>query len=339
MEGGLLRHVLDAVQQLLGARPSDLDAAEQIGLGARHLEDALRLEMRLGAEDVGIGQEPHLGAAPVRGAAELLQLAFRLAALEHHAMERLLARDLHLHALGQRIGDRDADAVQPARGAIDLRVELAAGVQRAHDHFERGLVLELRVRIDRNAAAVVGDAHETVGLHLDLDEGGVPLQRLVHGIVDHLGKEVMQRLLVGAADIHARTAAHRLEAFQHLDVIGGVAAIAAAARGLGGARGLAGEAARRGVGQIREQVAAFARFLGRGFGRGCFSDLSHRLWTSCASGNEGVPNQLPLCHGHGPIVMRSGRRNAYGRKIPPIQSMPWSGRRSARHLPNPIANN
>ena len=81
------------------------------------------------------------------------------------------------------------------------------------------------MRIDRDAAAVVGDGEEAVGLHLDLDQGRVAGQRLVHGIVDHLGEQVMQRLLVGAADIHAGAAAHRLEPFQHLDVAGGVAGL------------------------------------------------------------------------------------------------------------------
>ena len=160
----------------------------------------------------------------------VLQLALRLAALERHPVELLAARDLDLHALGQRVGDRDADAVQAARGLVDLGVEFAAGVQRAHDHFERRLVLELRMRIDRDAAAVVGDADEAVGLHLDLDEGGVAGQRLVHGIVDHLGEQVMQRLLVGAADIHAGPPPHRLQALQHLDVLGGVAGFARARR-------------------------------------------------------------------------------------------------------------
>ena len=74
------------------------------------------------------------------------------------------------------------------------------------------------MRIDRDAAAIVGDRDEAVRLHLDFDPAGVAGQRLVHGIVDHLGEQVMQRLLVGAADIHAGTLAHRLQPFQHLDV-------------------------------------------------------------------------------------------------------------------------
>ncbi len=229
MERGLDRHV-GAFGQLLVARPADLDAAEQIGLGARHLEHALGLECGLRSENLGIGMEAHPGAALVRRAAELLQLALGLAALEVHVVVLLLAPDVDLHAVGQRVGDRDADAVQAAGGVVDLAVELAAGVQRAHDHFQRRLVLELRMRVDRNAAAVVGDGNEAVGRHLDLDERGVAGQRLVHGVVDHLGEQVVQRLLVGAADIHAGTPPHRLETLQHLDVLGGVAGFAARSR-------------------------------------------------------------------------------------------------------------
>ncbi len=66
------------------------------------------------------------------------------------------------------------------------------------------------MRIDRDAAAVVGDSHKTVGFHLDLDPVGVAGERLVHGVVDDFGEQVMQRFLVGAADIHAGAAAHRL---------------------------------------------------------------------------------------------------------------------------------
>ena len=90
------------------------------------------------------------------------------------------------------------------------------------------------MRIDRDAAAVVGDGQEAVGVHLHFDEVGVAGHRLVHGIVDHLGEQMVQRLLVGAADIHARPAPHRLEAFEHLDVGGGVAVLGAGAarRGL-----------------------------------------------------------------------------------------------------------
>ena len=37
------------------------------------------------------------------------------------------------------------------------------------------------MRIDRDAAAIVGDGQEAVGGEFHLDEGGVARQRLVHG--------------------------------------------------------------------------------------------------------------------------------------------------------------
>ena len=58
---------------------------------------------------------------------------------------------------------------------------------------------------------------------------GVAGQRLVHRVVDDFGEEVVQRLLVGAADIHARPAPDRLQAFEHLDVGRGVAGLGARA--------------------------------------------------------------------------------------------------------------
>ena len=97
------------------------------------------------------------------------------------------------------------------------------------------------MRIDRNAAAIVDDGQEAVRLELDLDPIGMTGERLVHGIVDDFGEQMMQRLLVGAADIHAGAAADRLEPFQHLDVARGIALLGrgAARRGRGAAAGAA----------------------------------------------------------------------------------------------------
>jgi hypothetical protein len=242
-----LRNPVDAGEQLLGATPADLDATEQIGLGARHLEDARRLERHFCAEDLRVGLEAHRGAAPVRRTAEILELALGDAALEHLAIELLAARHFDLDALGQRVDHRDADAVQAARGRIGLGVELAARMQRGHDHFERGLLREFRMRVDRNAAAVVDHRDVTVGRELHLDPVGMAVDRLVHRVVDDLGEQMVQRLLVGAADIHAGPAAHRLQSLQHLDVAGRIAGLG----GFHGARGRGAGAARRG---LAEQV-------------------------------------------------------------------------------------
>ncbi len=79
------------------------------------------------------------------------------------------------------------------------------------------------MRIDRNAAAIVAHRDAVVGGELELDAARMAGHRLVHRIVHDLGDEVMEGALVGAADIHARPAAHRLQPLEDLDVLGGVA--------------------------------------------------------------------------------------------------------------------
>lgn len=232
VERVLGRHILDALQQFGRATPADLDAAEQIGLGASHLEQALRLECRLGTEDIGIRLEADGGAAAVIDPAEVFELALGMASLETHPIELLAARDFDLEPRGQGVDHGDADAVQTAGSLVNLGVELAAGVQRAHDDFERGLLGKFRMRIDGNAAAVVGHGQKTVGFEFDLDERRMAREGLVHAVVDHLGEQMVQRLFVGAADIHAGAAADRLEPFEDFDVGGGVAGF-----GVGRARG------------------------------------------------------------------------------------------------------
>ena len=171
----------------------------------------------------GSGWKRMLRAAAIVHVAGRLQLRRRLSAREGLAVELAVARDLHFENVGERVHHRHADAVQAAGGLVDLGVEFSAGMQRGHDDLERRLVLELRMRVDRDAAAVVGDGQQAVLVEIDLDPIGMAGDGLVHGIVDHLGEEVMHRLLVGAADIHAGPAADGLQPLQHFDVGGGVA--------------------------------------------------------------------------------------------------------------------
>ncbi len=58
--------------------------------------------------------------------------------------------------------------------------------------------------------------------HLEMDRVGVARDRLVHGVVEDLGHEMVHGALVGAADVHAGALADGLEPFQHLDVACGV---------------------------------------------------------------------------------------------------------------------
>ena len=90
-------------------------------------------------------------------------------------------------------------------------------MQGGHDDLQRRLVLVLGMRIDRDAAAVVGHGQEAVRIERDFDEGRVPGDRLVHGVVDYFRKQVVQRLVVGAADIHSRPPPNRLQPLEDFD--------------------------------------------------------------------------------------------------------------------------
>src|SRR3984957_17688583 len=111
------------------AMPADLDAPEQIGLRARHLEHARGIEARLSSENLGIGQKTPLGAAAVQRLADDRKPARRLTPREDLAIKRLAAGDLDLELLGQRIHDRNANAVEPAGSLVGAAVEFAAGMQ------------------------------------------------------------------------------------------------------------------------------------------------------------------------------------------------------------------
>ncbi len=81
-------------------------------------------------------------------------------------------------------------------------------------------------------------------------------------VVDHLGEQVVERVAVGAADIHARPAPDRLEPLEHLDVGG---RIGRRSRGSGRSGFLLGSGLRAaspnrsslGIGQITRIVGFF----------------------------------------------------------------------------------
>ena len=150
----------------------------------------------------------------------LLQVAERLAALVGLGPDEAVAPDLDVEALGQRVDDRDADAVQAAGDLVAAAVaELAAGVQHGQHDLDRRALLLLHDR-DRDAAAVVGDGDRVVGVDRDRDVVAVAGQRLVDRVVDNLVDEVVQAARPGRADVHARALADRLEALEDGDVLG-----------------------------------------------------------------------------------------------------------------------
>ena len=127
-----------SVARLSSQRPADLDAAEQIGLGARHLEQARRRELApCRRRSRGSGWKRCVVPRRFCTLPTFDHLAGRLAARIGLPVEHLVARDFGDQLVAKRVDDRDADAVQAARGLVGLAVELAARVQRGHDDLER----------------------------------------------------------------------------------------------------------------------------------------------------------------------------------------------------------
>ena len=124
----------------------------------------------------------------------------------------------------QGVHHGDADAVQAAGHLVAAAAELAAGVQQRQRHRHRGELLP-RSGVGRDAAAVVDDLDAAVGAQREHDAVAVAGERLVDGVVDDLGDQVVQAALTGRADVHARALADGLEALQHRDRRGVVVAV------------------------------------------------------------------------------------------------------------------
>ena len=110
--------------------------------------------------------------------------------------------------------------MQTARHLVAVVVELAAGVQ--HGHHDFGGRLAARVKVDRNAAAVVDDRDRAVDVNRDVDLIAEARQRLVDRVVHDLVDEVVQAGRTGRADVHRRPLADGLEPFENLDLVGGI---------------------------------------------------------------------------------------------------------------------
>ena len=154
-----------------------------------------------------------------------LQLALWLAALGVLlAMALAVAVDLEQQSLGQGVDDAHADAVEAAGNLVAVTTELAAGVEHGEHHLGRALALVAtgRIRVDGNAAPVVLDPTAAVGEQGDDDAIGEPRHRLVDGVVDDLPDQVMEAGQPGRPDVHPWALAHRVETFEHLDVLGAV---------------------------------------------------------------------------------------------------------------------
>ena len=166
-----------------------VDGDEDAAVQERQLAQPLRQRVEAvfdGLEDLRIGPERDLRAAPLRRAGDF-QVGERGAALVALLVDLPVAPDLEVEPLGQRVDDRHADTVQAAGHLVAVVVELAAGVQDGEHDFGGGLAA--RVPIDGNAAAVVDDRDRVVDVDRDVDLIAETGERLVDRVVDDLVDE------------------------------------------------------------------------------------------------------------------------------------------------------
>ena len=161
----------------------------------------------------------------------------RLRDAPHVALGVLLAVavDIRLEALAQRIDDREAHAMETAGDLVAATTELAAGVEHGEHNLERAAAVLLFV--DGNAATVVLDGNAAVEVKRHQDLRAVAGQRFVDGVVDQLPDQVVEALVVGRPDVHARTPPDRFEAFEDLNLLGGVSHVGAYRSGSDAAAG------------------------------------------------------------------------------------------------------
>ena len=206
------------------AGPADLDAAEQIGLGAGHAVKAGGPEGGGLAEDHRVWTEAD-GRAVLAGRTKLLKSPEGLAPAEGLPPLEAILEGGDFQVLGQGVHHGYADAMQAPGGLVGLAGEFPAGMQDGHDDLQRRLPRMLRVGVDRNAAPVVPDGQASVRPEPHLDEPRMPGHGFVHGVIQHLGEEVMEGPFICPADVHAGAHADRLQPLEDLDVLGGVPAL------------------------------------------------------------------------------------------------------------------
>src|SRR5262249_23560893 len=117
---------------------------------------------------------------------------------------------------GDRLG---AHAVQARGRLVRPLVKLGARPGDGQHHLQ-GRQPQLRVGLNGNAAAVVGDAEAPVHVDLDVNVLAKAGQGLIDTVVNQLVDQVVQTAATGVADVHARPLPDVSGVAQYLDVVG-----------------------------------------------------------------------------------------------------------------------
>ena len=217
-----MEHVLAGIALLVLAEvvEGDGDACVEEGeLTHAVREDIVFVGSR--REDGGVGPELLARAAQV-GRAHHVHARLGVALGILLAVDFAVAKDLRHHAGGECVHAAHADAVETAGHLVGAFVELTAGVEHGHDHFE-GRTVFFRVHVHGNTSAVVLHYDGVVLTDSYFDVGTIASQGFVDGVVHGFVDQVVKSLFADVTDVHSGALSHGFQAFEHLDVTGTVA--------------------------------------------------------------------------------------------------------------------
>ncbi len=145
---------------------TDAKTADQVRLLPKMRDDLSQIEFDF-AENFRIGFKSNDGSMQVCFA-NLLHRRFRFSLRILLKMDSTFLVNDNIHESGKRVHDRRTDAVQASGNLISSIAEFTAGMKRGNDGFQSGNFC-LGVNVNRNAAAVVGNANAVIRQKYDFN--------------------------------------------------------------------------------------------------------------------------------------------------------------------------
>ena len=222
LDEGVDSALVTEVMTLVRLEVSDDDSNAGVQEGEFAQSPREDVERKLGhRKNFGIRQKGHLGTGFIT-ITDHFERRFGHAALVTLTIFLSAAVDFDRQLDGERIDDRDTDAVKAAGNFVGIFVELSARVKRRHHDFA-GRSFFGHVHVSGDAAAVVRDRHVAIFFHRDADLATETGQCFVDRVVDNFVNQMMKTIETGRSDIHRRAFSNWFESFQDFDRTGVVA--------------------------------------------------------------------------------------------------------------------
>ena len=219
-----------AAKKLLAAGISLLVFLTQVGEGELYTgvqvgqvaqasgKDAILVDGGLG-KDSGIGVELNGGAVLVAALAYHLNLAGGLAIGIFLAINLAATANLGTQVIAKRVNARNSHAVQATRHFVRTFIKFSTGMKHCHHHL-KGRLVKFFMFVNGDSATVVANGYRIILANYHVNGVAKTGKSLVDGVVNHLTNKVVQSLNTRIANVHCRTLANCLKAFEHLNVMG-----------------------------------------------------------------------------------------------------------------------